>query len=169
MSISSLIKKIKFIVFDFDGVFTDNRVFINEKGEEAVACWRSDGLGLSKLRKAKIDGMILSTEKNIAVKKRAKKLKLVCVNGVHDKLASLNAEVEKRGLSLEEVAFVGNDINDADCLKASGFPIVVADAHKDIIRLGKYRTKALGGRGAVREICDLIYSIKGSKIRNDSK
>ena len=157
------INNIKLVVFDFDGVFTDNRLIINEKGEESVICNRSDGFGLSLLRKLGIEMLILSTEINGVVQKRAQKLKLECINGVDDKLSRLKKELKKRGYELSETAFVGNDINDAECLKAVGLPIVVADAHPDVAGLGKYKTKALGGRGAVREICDMIYAAKKGK------
>ncbi|MCK5629372.1 MAG: HAD hydrolase family protein, partial [Nanoarchaeota archaeon] len=72
-------------------------------------------------------------------------------------------EIKKRGITLGEVAYVGNDINDIECLKAVGMPIVVADAQKDVLPLGKYKTKLCGGKGAVREICDMIYLAKKGK------
>jgi len=152
--------KIMFIVFDFDGVFTDNRVIVDEEGKEAVICNRSDGIGLSRLRKIGVDILILSSEINDVVIMRAQKLKTDCIHGCKDKLGILKEEIAKRNVSLEQVAFVGNDINDADCLNYVGLPIVVADAHEDVINLGKYKTKLKGGYGAVREICDLIYNAK---------
>jgi len=159
-SIEDLIKKIKFVVFDFDGVFTNNQVIVNENGAESVVCNRSDGLGLAKLKELKLGLLILSKEANKVVLQRAKKLGLDCINGCDDKLVKIQQEACRCGLSLNEVAFVGNDINDADCLNAVGFPIVVADSHPDVAILGKYKTRALGGCGAVREVCDMIYKVK---------
>ena len=150
--------KIEFIVFDFDGVFTDNRVIVNEEGIESVICSRSEGAGLDKLRKIGIDLMILSSEVNKVVQHRAKKLDIYCVNACRDKLPKLKEEAKKRDVSFQNIAYVGNDINDLECLKAVGFPIVVADAHDDVIPIAKYQTRRNGGDGAVREICDLIYS-----------
>lgn len=150
--------RIKFIVFDFDGVFTDNRVIVNERGEESVICSRSEGAGLDKLRKIGIDLMVLSSEVNKVVQHRAKKLDIYCVNACENKLQKLKEEAQKRGVSFENICYVGNDINDLECLETVGFPVVVADAHDDVIPIAKYQTKKNGGDGAVREICDLIYS-----------
>ena len=157
------LSKIKLVIFDFDGVFTDNTVIVNEKGEEAVVCNRSDGIGIMRLKKADIDSMVLSMEKNKVVLKRCEKLGINCVNGCMDKISQLRNEIKKRGITLGEVAYVGNDINDIECLKAVGMPIVVADAQKDVLPLGKYKTKLCGGKGAVREICDMIYLAKKGK------
>ncbi|VAX23729.1 3-deoxy-D-manno-octulosonate 8-phosphate phosphatase [hydrothermal vent metagenome] len=147
-------KDIKLIVFDFDGVFTDNTVFVFEDGREAVRCDRSDGLGLSKLRKRGVDMMILSTEANTVVSSRARKLKLRCVQNISDKLGELTSIVAGKSIELSQVAFMGNDINDAGCLKAAGLPITTNDAHPDVKNLGAYVTKRNGGQGAVREFCD---------------
>ena len=157
------LSKIKLIIFDFDGVFTDNTVIVNEKGEEAVVCNRWDGFGILMLKEIGIDILVLSTEKNNVVVKRCDKLGLTCINGCMDKISRLRNEVKKRGLTLDEVAYVGNDINDIDCLKAVGLPIVVADSHKDVLPLGKYKTKICGGKGAVREICEMFYSARKEK------
>jgi len=154
---------ITFIIFDFDGVFTDNRVIVGEDGRESVICNRSDGIGLSKLREIGVDTLILSTEVNHVVKKRAEKLKIACINGCENKLEQLKIEIKKRNVSLDQVAFVGNDINDAECLRLVGLPIIVADSHKEILNLGKYKTELRGGHGAVREVCDLIYNAKKTR------
>ena len=155
--------KIKLVIFDFDGVFTDNSVIVNENGIEAVVCNRSDGYGIWLLNKAGIESIVLSMERNKVVLKRCEKLGIKCINGCMDKLKQLHKEIKKRNISLDEIAYVGNDINDIECLKIVGYPIVVADAHKDVLPLGKYKTKLCGGKGAVREICDMIYSAKKSK------
>lgn len=148
--------KTRMIVFDFDGVFTDNSVYVFQDGTEAVRCSRSDGLGLKKLDKLGISKMILSTETNSVVAVRSKKLGIDCIHGSENKLAELTNVVEKRGLSFEQVCFVGNDINDLECLKQVGFPVVVRDAYDDVIKIARYQTRANGGMGAVREICDLF-------------
>lgn len=155
-----LAKNIRFVVFDFDGVFTDNRVFINEKGEELVACNRSDGLGLARLKQLGLELLILSAEPNPVVRRRAEKLKIRCIYNCKDKLKILLLEVKRKGFNIKQVAYIGNDINDAVCLEAVGLPIVVADAHKDVLRCACYKTRLKGGRGAVREVCDLIFLAK---------
>lgn len=155
-----LAKNIQFVVFDFDGVFTDNRVFINEKGEESVVCSRSDGLGLTRLKQLGLELLILSSEPNPVVKRRAEKLKIRCIYNCEDKLKVLSREAKRKGVSLKQAAYMGNDINDAACLKAVGLAVVVADAHKDVLKSACYKTRLKGGRGAVREVCDLIFRAK---------
>lgn len=156
---SELAKKfstIQFIAFDFDGVFTDNLVYTTETGEETVACWRSDGLGLSKVKKLGIPIWVISSEKNPVVSKRCQKLGIECTQNCDDKLSALIKLLNKHQCNIRDTVFVGNDINDSECLKKVGLPIIVADSHQDIHHLAKYQTEKLGGRGAVREICDLI-------------
>ena len=150
------IQKIRLIAFDFDGVFTDNMVYVFEDGREAVRCSRGDGMGLQKLKRLGIEAIIISTEKNPVVSARAQKLKIRCVQDCPDKRAELEKITQELGISLSEVAFVGNDINDEACLTCVGMPIVVQDAHPDVLPLARYRTQKPGGKGAVREICDLF-------------
>ena len=152
----SLINQIRLVVFDFDGVFTDNTVYVFENGKEAVRCWRGDGLGLRKLEHLAITPIILSTEKNHVVKARAEKLRVHCESGIEDKYARLKEIIEEHELRFDQVAYVGNDMNDFECLAAVGFPIIVNDAHPELSLCARYRTKTPGGRGAVREICDLF-------------
>lgn len=154
--LAEAIRRIRLVVFDFDGVFTDNTVYVSEEGIESVRCWRSDGLGLRHLERLKIATMILSTEENVVVTARSRKLKIRCVQGCSDKRVKLAELVAEEGLTPEEVTFVGNDINDLGALRLVGLPIVVADSHPDVIHAGRYRTRTPGGYGAVREICDLF-------------
>jgi 3-deoxy-D-manno-octulosonate 8-phosphate phosphatase (KDO 8-P phosphatase) len=151
-----VIRKIRLVAFDFDGVFTDNMVYVFEDGSEAVRCFRGDGIGLQKLQRLGIEVAVISTETNPVVTARARKLKIRCVQNCKDKRTELENMVRVMGISLSEAAFVGNDINDRECLQCVGLPIAVCDAHPDIIPLALYRTKRPGGHGAVREICDLF-------------
>ena len=151
-----VIRKIRLVAFDFDGVFTDNMVYVFEDGSEAVRCSRGDGMGLQRLKRLGIETIIISTETNPVVSARARKLKMRCVQQCEDKRAELEKIIQEMDISLAEVAFVGNDINDSACLKCVGLPIVVQDAHPDVIPLALYRTKRRGGCGAVREVCDLF-------------
>lgn len=153
------IQKIQLIAFDFDGVFTDNMVYTFEDGREAVKCSRSEGLGLQKLKVLGIDTIVISTEKNPVVAARCRKLGLACIYGCENKLTTLMEIAKQRSISLEHIAYVGNDINDIPCLKYAGFPVVVKDAHPDVLSFARYRTTCSGGNGAVREICDLFDSI----------
>lgn len=163
--IKNIIRKVKFIGFDFDGVFTNNKVVVDKNGNEYVVCNRADGIGLSKLRRAGIEMMILSSEPNRIVVKRAKKLKINCLNNCDNKYKVLNKIIKHKRIALSEVAFVGNDINDEECLANVGLPIIVADAHREVKKSGRMITELKGGQGAVREICDLIYSVKSEYNR----
>jgi 3-deoxy-D-manno-octulosonate 8-phosphate phosphatase (KDO 8-P phosphatase) len=157
--------RVRLVVFDFDGVFTDNTVYVSQDGTESVRCWRSDGLGLARLKAIGVETAIVSTETNPVVSARGRKLAMRCVQGCDDKLAAVRSLVAELGLTLPEVAFVGNDINDLACLGAVGLPIVVHDAHPDVNAVAAYRTSAPGGRGAVREVCDAIIAARQTATR----
>ena len=153
------IRKIRLVAFDFDGVFTDNMVYVLQDGSEAVRCNRSDGIGLQKLKKLGIGAVIISTESNPVVSARARKLKIRCLQNCADKKSTLENVTREFGISLDEVAFVGNDINDQPCLNHVGLPIVVNDAHQEVASIARYQTKNRGGYGAVREVCDLFEQV----------
>ena len=162
--LDSLIHQIRLVVFDFDGVFTDNAGYVSQDGSEMVRCWRSDGLGLRLLPGLGVEAMVLSTEENPVVSARCRKLKLVCVQGVADKAARLAEILVDRGVSAEFVAYVGNDINDEGALKLAGLPVVVSDAHPSVVGLAKWQTETRGGYGAVREICDRFFAVRRGNI-----
>jgi YrbI family 3-deoxy-D-manno-octulosonate 8-phosphate phosphatase len=149
---------VRLVVFDFDGVFTDNTVIVSEDGTESVRCWRGDGLGLAAVQRLGIATLILSTEVNPVVSVRSRKLKVDCIQGCDDKRARLLSVVRERGLTLDQVAYVGNDINDLGCLEAVRLPIVVGDAHPSVAQAARLRTTRPGGYGAVREVCDLLVA-----------
>ncbi len=151
---------VRFAVFDFDGVFTDNRVWTNERGEESVACWRGDALGLRRLEEVGVEALILSTETNEAVGARGRKIQAEVVQGVADKLPVLREEAARRGIPLEDTAYVGNDVNDASCLEAVGLAVVPADAWPDVVPLARLVLTREGGRGCVREFCDAVWRAK---------
>ena len=155
---SETLVEIKAIAFDFDGVFTDNRVYVMQTGEEAVVCDRSDGMGISMLRKVGIPLVIISTEKNPVVAVRAAKLNIDVLQGIENKLPVLSQWAAENQLSIEQVAFIGNDINDVDCLSAVGLGIAVADAYPVAIDAADFVLTKKGGQGAVREIADLWLS-----------
>jgi len=156
-SLGELFASVRVVAFDFDGVFTDNMVYVTQEGIESVRCWRSDGIGLSRLRGAGVEPLILSTEVNPVVGVRAKKLKAECRQGIEDKAATIMEFCRERGVDPSQAAFVGNDVNDIPAFKAVGLPIAVSDAYPEIFSHVLYRTACKGGQGAVREVCDLIF------------
>jgi YrbI family 3-deoxy-D-manno-octulosonate 8-phosphate phosphatase len=153
---NEIIPSIRLVAFDFDGVFTDDMVYVLQDGTEAVRCFRGDGIGLRKLERLGIETVIISTESNPVVSSRARKLKIRCLQDCHDKRTVLEGLVDELGITLAEVAFVGNDINDLPTLRCVGLPIIVQNAHKDVIPYALYQTGNPGGQGAVREVCDLF-------------
>lgn len=156
--------KLVLVVFDFDGVFTDNAVYVFQDGTEAVRCWRSDGIGLRALEQIGLMPMILSSETNPVVRARAEKLRVRCIAGVENKLAALEQLKHEYQIEFAQMAFVGNDVNDAECLRVVGLPMVVKDAHPAVIPLARYQTHTRGGYGAVREVCDLLVE---SRLANE--
>ncbi len=151
---------IELIVFDFDGVFTDNRVLVLEDGREGVFCSRADGFGLDAVRAHGVELLVISKEVNPVVSARCRKLGLRCIQGCDNKKDVLIKEAERLGIPLERVAYMGNDINDLECLKIVGLPACVNDAHPSVRKVSAYITDARGGYGAVREFCDYIAGIK---------
>jgi len=156
MLTDDILASIRLVAFDFDGVFTDNTVYISQDGIESVRCWRSDGLGLSKLSDIGVQSVIVSTETNPVVTVRAEKLKLTCKQGVEDKAAEILTICQELQIDPQQTMFVGNDINDINAFKSVGVPVAVADAYPEINPHVVYHTKKPGGFGAVREVCDLI-------------
>jgi len=152
------VKEIKLLVLDFDGVLTNNYVWVSEEGIESVRCNRSDGIGLSRIRSLGILVYIISTEKNIVVSTRADKLKIPAIQGVDDKKAAILELSKDLNIPLKNIAFLGNDINDIPALDVVGFPLGVSDSYEEINTKIIYKTKKNGGEGAVREVCDLIYN-----------
>jgi YrbI family 3-deoxy-D-manno-octulosonate 8-phosphate phosphatase len=143
------------LVFDFDGVFTDNGVYVDEAGRESIRCDRSDGMGVARIRD-RLPILILSTESNPVVRARADKLQVPCIQGSGDKLADLRAWLDRESLRLDRCVYVGNDLNDVGCLEACGWGVAVADAYPEAAEAADAHTERPGGHGAVREVCDTI-------------
>jgi len=151
---------VKLLVLDFDGVLTDNRVWVDQDGRESVACNRSDGWGIARLREAGVQLVVLSTEQNPVVAARCRKLKVECIQGCDDKRTRLEQLLEERGLSASQVAYVGNDVNDLACMESVGVAIAVADAESAVRAIASLVTARCGGHGAVREVCDWILEAR---------
>lgn len=149
-------KRISLLVFDFDGVFTDNFVYVDEDGRESVRCSRADGLGISLLRKQGMNMCILSTEKNPVVAARGKKLELPVFQGCADKANFLKRYCEQENIPLSDVMYVGNDVNDTEAMELVGYSVCPADAHEQILKIAGLVLRNNGGCGAVRELCDYI-------------
>lgn len=157
------------LVLDFDGVLTDNFVHVDEHGVETVRCSKEDSMGLSLLRERGFPAVILSTETNPVVAARARKLKLPCYSGIADKGRALREIVAQHDLALERVIYLGNDVNDNDCLRMAGCGLVVEDAHPRASAVADAIVPKPGGRGAVREVCEAILDILDRAAKEPSK
>ena len=151
-------EKIDLIISDFDGVITDNRVWVNEDGTEYVAAYRSDSIGVQYLRASGIDVMIISSESNRVVEARARKMGVQVIHGVgiHDKGRVMRDVLEQKNIRAENVIYIGNDLNDLPCFEVAGWSVAVADAYPEVVRAADFVTSKAGGHGALREVCDLI-------------
>ena len=150
------LSQIKAVIFDFDGVFTDNRVIVSTTGEEFVICDRGDGMGTNLLAAAEIKMLILSKEKNAVVSSRGKKLNIEVIQGCDDKLPELIKWLQKNNVDAQQSAYIGNDINDLECLKHVGVGVIPADAHHSVFDAATWILQHNGGRGAIREFADVL-------------
>ena len=138
---------------------TDDTVMVDQLGRETVRVSRSDGHGIARLRAAGVPVLILSAEENPVVGRRAEKLGVECAQGVADKGAVLRDWAAARGIRLDRIAYLGNDVGDLPALELVGWPIAVPDAHaRGARRAPATCSQPPGGDGAVRELADLHRS-----------
>jgi len=150
--------RIEAMVMDFDGVWTDNRVLVLQDGTEGVLCSRSDGWGVARLRERDIPMVVISTETNPVVEARCRKLGVECITGVKEKLSVLREWLRNRGISSDNVVYVGNDVNDLPCMQAVGCAVAPADAHPQVLDAADIVLESKGGQGALRELSELVLS-----------
>jgi YrbI family 3-deoxy-D-manno-octulosonate 8-phosphate phosphatase len=155
---------IKTIVFDFDGIFTDNFVYVDSQGVESVRCSREDSLGLDLLkreiikRSLPIRMLILSTETNELVSLRAKKLKIDSYTGILDKASFLNENFENINGQIPGLVYLGNDINDLAAMKLAEFSVAPISAHQQIREMASIIISRNGGDGFIRSFCELLIN-----------
>jgi YrbI family 3-deoxy-D-manno-octulosonate 8-phosphate phosphatase len=147
------------IICDFDGVLTNNFVYVNQDGSESVRCSRADGLAFDCLRKLEIPAMIFSTEKNPIVLARAAKLQLPVIHGIEGKRSELLRLADEEGWDLGKVVYVGNDLNDLQALVLCGHRVCPADAHRRVAEACTVRLTTRGGEGVVRELTEDVLGI----------
>jgi YrbI family 3-deoxy-D-manno-octulosonate 8-phosphate phosphatase len=153
---------IRAVIFDFDGVMTDNAVYVDQNGVETVRCSRGDGMGIGRLLASGVYAGVLSKEVNPVVGARCNKLKLPYKQGIDDKVTELEAWMKREGIPRDAVAYVGNDVNDLECLAWAAVGIAVADAEPEILAVTRVHTVRNGGHGAVRDICEWIIAERRS-------
>ena len=154
------IRNCKLIAYDFDGVMTNNKVYVDQEGKETVQVNRGDGLGIAEIKKLGIEQIIISTEKNPVVEQRAKKLNIKCFHGIDNKLSCLKEYAKSKPIDLNNICFVGNDINDYEVMSAVGIKICPMDATEEIRNIADIIIKKNGGEGVIRELLNIIKLTK---------
>ncbi len=156
------VERVKLVALDVDGVMTDGRLIYNDDGTESKTFDVRDGHGTKMLKQAGIETVLISGRKCPLVDKRAADLGITeVVQGVRDKVPILEEILSQMGLKFEEVAFVGDDVVDLTVMNRVGFAVAVADASEYLFDIAHHVTLAPGGRGAVREVAELILGVQG--------
>ena len=151
--------KIKLVAFDVDGTLTDGRLWLTEDGREIKAFHVHDGLGIKRLREHGIEVALISARISHAVELRAEQLGIDHVyQGKTDKLGCLEDVLRASALTAEQACYAGDDASDLAPMSVCGLAIAVADARPEVADAAHWRTRAKGGRGAAREVCDLILA-----------
>jgi 3-deoxy-D-manno-octulosonate 8-phosphate phosphatase (KDO 8-P phosphatase) len=155
---------IQALVFDFDGVLTNNLVIVGQDGRESVTCSRSDGLAFDFFRKLKKPVYILSTEKNPVVAARAKKLKVKVFQGVNNKADAIKKFAERYEFDLKNILYIGNDVNDYNAMKLCGYSACPSDSHEIIRSNSTIILQTKGGCGVARELVEDIFKINFDQL-----
>jgi 3-deoxy-D-manno-octulosonate 8-phosphate phosphatase (KDO 8-P phosphatase) len=156
------VRKVKVLILDVDGVLTDGRIILSDDGQETKCFNVRDGHGLKLIRRAGIEVIFLTGRTSKVVELRARELGVEKVyQGSLDKLSVFNDILASAGLVPEQVAYMGDDIVDMPVLRRAGFSITVCDAHDEVLGAVDLVTKNAGGRGAVREVCEMILKTQG--------
>jgi YrbI family 3-deoxy-D-manno-octulosonate 8-phosphate phosphatase len=162
MNIIFLDHSINLILYDFDGVMTNNKVLVGEDGQESVICNRSDGLAVSIIKKWGIHQAIISTETNKVVAARSQKLEIPFIHGVSNKKETVLAYCKELDISPKETLYIGNDLNDREAMLSVGYPVCPSDAYKEIQEIVKLILPVGGGNGVIRELLNFL-NIKEEK------
>lgn len=153
--------RIRLACFDVDGTLTDGRLYYDHAGNESKAYYVQDGLGLKLLQKHGIHPVLITARNSLSAQKRGADLGIDTQIAVGDKLGSVRALCEQHGIGLDQVAFLGDDLPDLAPLSAVGLAVAPADAHPWIAERVHWQTRAKGGRGAARELCDVLLAAQG--------
>ncbi|MDB2636297.1 HAD hydrolase family protein [Alphaproteobacteria bacterium] len=160
--------KIEAFIFDFDGVLTNNFVYVDQEGKETVRCSRADGLAFDVLRKLNIPSFILSSETNPVVKIRADKLKIQAILGIANKEIVIKDLAKKNNYNLKNLIYIGNDLNDYQAMKICGYSICPADSHSKIKEISTFTLQSNGGNGVARELLEDIFNINITEVLYDN-
>lgn len=153
--------RVGLLCLDVDGTLTDGRLYFDANGTELKSFSVLDGQGLTLLRRFGFHVALITARHSLVALKRGTELGLETHIGVHDKLACMDALAARHGLDRERTCFVGDDMPDLDCLLAAGLAVAPANAHPWIAERVHWITRARGGEGAVREVCDVLLAAQG--------
>jgi len=158
---------IRLVIFDVDGVLTDGSLYLGEDGQEFKAFYARDGLGMKMLQLTGVVIGIITAKNSSIVTRRMQALGIKHVfQGQQDKLIAFKQLCEELQLQPQQVAYVGDDVNDVPVMLQVGLAIACADAHFLVIKHAHWQTKTAGGRGAAREVCDLIMQVQGTMVND---
>ena len=163
------LENIEAIVFDFDGVLTDNKVYLDQEGKESVSCSRADGVAFDVLHELKKPTYILSTEKNPVVTARANKLKIHAIQGISNKVDGIKGLAVKENFDLQRILYIGNDLNDYRVMQLCGYTACPADSHKKIKEISTIILKTSGGNGIIRELLEDVFQLNFIQILYQEK
>jgi 3-deoxy-D-manno-octulosonate 8-phosphate phosphatase (KDO 8-P phosphatase) len=156
-------RKVRVAIFDVDGVLTDGALYYADAGEEMKAFSVLDGHGIRLLQEGGVAAAIISGRSSGALEARARNLGIeLLFQGASDKLAAFGEILGRCGVAAESCAFVGDDLPDLPVMARCGLAVAVPDAPAPVRRRAQYVTRARGGHGAVREICEIILHARGS-------
>lgn len=162
-ALHSRLSKIKMLIMDVDGVHTDTGMYYSENGDELKKFNTRDGKGIELIRDKGFLTAFITGEETELVRRRAAKLKIDFVfQGIRHKSPILDEILDRTGLDAEQVAYIGDDVNDIDVMQRVGLAITTRDGAAQNKRIADYETKAKGGEGAVREVCDMLLEVRGS-------
>ncbi len=155
-------KNIKLVILDVDGVMTDGHIIIDDNGVESRNFDIKDGMGVVVLMMSGVEVAIITSKKSVAVRHRAEELKIKrFYEGIKKKTEPYEEMLKDMGITDEQVCYVGDDLVDLSMMKRVGLPVAVADAVQDVKDRAEYVTQARGGRGAVREVAEMILKTQG--------
>ena len=156
-SVNERAARIRLLLMDCDGVLTDGRIWILEDGEDQKAFHTRDGLGLDIWHRSGLKSGIISGRRSSAVERRARALGMSFIQlGLHNKVKAYEESLSDAGVAADQVAYIGDDLNDVPLMSRSGLAVAVGDGSDEAIAQAHYVTKTRGGSGAVREVIELI-------------
>lgn len=161
--ILNLAKKIKLVIFDVDGVLTDGSLFFGDDGQEYKAFYSRDGLGIKLLQRTGVEVGVITARNSELVNHRMRNLDIKHLyQGRLDKISAFEEMLDKLNVSPEQTAYVGDDVVDLPVMKKVGLAIAVQDAHPFVKKHAHWITEHSGGRGAARDVCELIMEAQGN-------